>query len=255
VKKTFFLLLFCYAFIFSINAQDIGIGDPEILSFRKKEWNVYGTIHTNGLGLGGRVGKQNSIHYKSGFDFEITYYRHIKEQRGKTSYQINDYENKSFVYGKLNNFFQTRIGYGFTRIINTKPYWGGMTTAYFLYGGASIGYSTPVYLLVIKFVDGNSYEIVEEKYNPALHDLSNIYSRAPFAKGLKEIKIHPGLYLKTGFTFDFSAEDATIMALDFGLALDAYYPPVEKMAYTHKQYLLFTGFITFHLGKRLTNYE
>jgi hypothetical protein len=69
------------------------------------------------------------------------------------------------------------------------------------------------------------------------------------------MKIHPGLYLKTGFTFDFSAEDATIMALDFGLALDAYYPPVEKMAHTPKQYLLVTGFITFHLGKRLTNYE
>lgn len=255
MKKTFFFTLIFFAFFFPINAQDIDVGDPEVILLRKKEWDIYGTIHTNGLGLGGRVGKQNSIHNKSGFDFEITYYRHLKEQRGKTSYQIGNIENKGFVYGKLNNFFQARIGYGFTHIINTKPYWGGMSTGYFLYGGASIGFSIPVYLQIIKYLEGNTYDIAIERYDPNLHNLSNIYTKAPFTEGLSSMKIHPGLYLKTGFSFDFSAEDSNVMALDFGLGLDAYYPPVEKMAFVNKQYVLITGFITFHLGKKLTNYE
>lgn len=256
MKKTFFLILILIAFFIPLNAQDIGVGEAEILSVRKKEWDIYGTLHTNGLGIGGRIGQQQSIHRKSGFDFEFTYYCYLKEQRGKTSYTLEGLENKSFIYGKMNNFFQTRIGYGFTHIINTKPYWGGINTGYFLYGGASIGISVPVYLYILNYISTDaSYSINAEKYDPDKHNLSNIYGRAPFAQGISDLKIHPGVYVKTGFTFDFSSDDAKILALDFGLGVDAYYLPVQKMAYTDKQYVFITGFLTIHVGERLTNYK
>ena len=45
------------------------------------------------------------------------------------------------------------------------------------------------------------------------------------------------------------------MAMDLGMALDAYFIPVQKMAFSKEQHLLVTGFLTFHFGKRLTNYE
>ncbi len=255
MKKTFLLLVFFYACYIPINAQDIGVGDPDILSVRKKEWDVYATIHTNGFGLGARIGKQNTIHLRSGMDMEFTYFQDLKEQRGKTSYTVSDNENKSFVFGKLNNFFQLRVGYGLTRIINTKPYWEGMSTGYFLYGGASLGFSVPVYLKIIRIIDTAHYEIVSERYDPSIHDLSNIYGGASFSEGLSKITLHPGIYMKTGFSFDFSSDDANILALDFGVALDAYYPPVKIMAFTADKYLFITGFLTFHFGKRLTNYE
>ncbi|NLJ82993.1 MAG: hypothetical protein GX330_07710 [Bacteroidales bacterium] len=254
MKKVFFFI-FIFFNLFYTFAQDIDIGEVEILSVRKKEWDVFASIHTNGLGMGVHVGKQKSIHYKSGFEIELSYYKHLKEQRAKTTYSIENYNNKSFIYGKLNHFLPLYIGYGFTRIINQKPYWGGINTGYFLYGGASVGFSVPIYLDIIRIIDNSRYELKTERYDPNLHSLSNIYSGTSFFKGISKTKIHPGLYIKTGFSFDFSAEDAKIMALDFGVIVDSYFPPVNTMAFTKDKYFFIKGFIAFHLGRKLTNYE
>jgi hypothetical protein len=256
MMKTFLGILILCVSIISVSAQDIGTGEVDILSVRKKEWDIYGTLHTNGLGIGTRIGKQHSIRKKSGIDIEWTYYRLLKEQRGKTSFTLEGIDNKSFVYGKLNNFTQIRLGYGFTYLMNTKPYWGGLSTGYFLYGGPSVGISVPVYLYIMHYIQEEQTIVMNiEKYDPDKHDLSNIYGRAPFKEGLKHLKIHPGLYVKTGLTFDFSTDDAQITALDIGIALDAYLFPIQKMAYHEKQHFLITGFLTFHFGQRLTNYE
>lgn len=239
-----FIIFFLFFLGNQSYSQEIALGDPEMLVVRKRQWDIYGTLHTNGLGLGFRLSNSPTIHFIRGFDFEYTYYRHFKERRSRI-----DYSNV-LVYGKLNYFGQVRAGYGFTRVINTKPYWGGVEVGYFLYGGISLGLSVPVYL---KIVDEN--KIVSQRYDPDKHTRSNIYSKDSFFKGFKNMKFHPGVYLKTGMSFDFAKDDALILKLDFGAAVDAYYPPVEKMAYVNKQYVLLTGFVTFHVGKRRANYE
>jgi hypothetical protein len=230
---------------FTAYSQDIGIGEPEMVTVRKRQWDIYGVLHTNGVGLGFRIGKEPNIHTRRGFDFEYTYYRHFKERRIRL-----DYSRGVIVYGKLNYFGQIRGGYGLTRVLNGKPYWGGVEVGYFFYGGLSFGISVPVYLTIY-----NGDELVSERYDPEEHNPNNIYKKDSFWKGVKDIRIHPGIYLKTGMSFDFSRNDARITKLDFGLALDAYIPPVEKMAFTPQQYILLTGFVSIHFGKRLTNYE
>ena len=237
----FVLFLFATTGVYS---QEIGIGDPEILVVRKRQWDVYGTLHTNGLGLGFRIGKEPTIHLRRGFDFEYTYYRHFKERRTRI-----DYTN-IIVYGKLNYFGQLRAGYGLTRVLNAKPYWGGVEIGYFFYGGFSLGMSVPVYI-----IRESGTVSVTERYDPEKHSPANIRGKVSMWKGMKNMKLHPGIYLKTGMSFDFSKEDAMIIKLDFGAAADVYYPPIEKIAFSPKQYVLLTGFVTIHLGKRLSNYE
>jgi len=231
---------------FSAYSQEIDVGAPEILAVRTRQWDVYATLHTNGLGIGFRIGREPSIHLRRGFDFEYTYYRHFKERRARLE------NGKTFRYGKLNYFGDIRAGYGVTRVINKKPYWGGVEVGYFFYGGLSLGISVPVYL---KVYTGPRIGEVSERYDPEKHSLGNIVSRDSFWKGVKKIQIHPGLYAKTGMSFDFAKKDALVVKLDFGVAADVYYLPVEKMAFAPKQYILLTGFITLHLGKRLTDYE
>lgn len=224
-------------------SQEIGVGDPEMLVVRQRQWDIYGTLHTNGVGIGFRVGKEPSIHIRRGFDFEYTYYRHFKERRQR----MTDYR-QVVVYGKLNYFAQVRGGYGLTRVLNSKPYWGGVEVGYFFYGGVSLGFSVPVYVQVYE-----NNNIVSIRYDPDKHTV--IIQQMPIWQGFKNIKIHPGIYAKTGMSFDFAKNDARVLKLDFGLAVDAYYPPVEKIAFAPKQYFLLTGFVCFHFGKRLTNYE
>jgi hypothetical protein len=209
-------------------------------------------MHTNGFGFGGQFGKEHSIHLRSGFDVEYTYYRHFKEQRQR--YENNLYKQEVLVYGKLNYFGMLRGGYGFTRILNAKPYWGGVEVGYFLYGGVSLGFSVPVYLKVLKMENGQ-VETFSERYDPQVHQMGNIVGKDAFKKGLKEIKPHPGIYLKTGLSFDFAGSDANIVKLDIGVASDIYLFPVEKMAFSPKQYVLLTGYLTFHLGRKKTDYE
>jgi len=92
------------------------------------------------------------------------------------------------------------------------------------------------------------------RYDPNLPLMGDI-KQEPFGKGFKEIKVHPGIYVKTGMSFDFAKNDALVLKLDFGIAADAFYSPVEKIAFSTKQYVLLTGFICIHFGKRLANYE
>ena len=224
-------------------SQEIGIGDPETLVIRNRQWSIYGTLHTNGLGFGFRIGKEPNIHMRRGFDFEYTYYRHFKERRVRLDY------NSVIVYGKLNYFGEIRAGYGLTRVLNSKPYWGGVEFGYFFYGGLSLGASIPVY------IHKNNENLTIERYDPEKHSPSEIYKKAPMGKGFKEMKVHPGIYLKTGLSFDFSKQDAMIVKLDFGAAADVFFLPVEKIAFSPKQYVLLTGFVTIHLGKRLAGYE
>jgi len=246
MRKIFFaVILFAFCCVSSVFAQEIAIGEPETLLDRKRLWDVYGTKHTNGFGIGCQFGREHSIHVRSGFDVEYTYYKHFKEQR-----QREEITGARLVYGKLNYFGMLRNGYGFTHILNAKPYWGGVEVGYFLYGGISLGLSVPVYLYIVPNMKENAV-----RYDPEIHKLGNITGKAPFWNGLKEIRPHPGLYLKAGLSFDFAKNDAQIIKLDIGSAADFYLIPVEKMATQPKQYILFTGYLTFHFGKRLTNYE
>jgi len=244
MRKIFLaVILFAFCGLPFLFAQEIGIGEPEMLSVRKRQWDIYGTIHTNGFGFGSQFGKTHNIHLHSGFDVEYTYYKHFKEQRRR----VNDV---LLVYGKLNHFGMLRGGYGFTRILNAKPYWGGVEVGYFLYGGLSLGFSVPVYLRIT-----TPYGIDVLRYDPQLHKWGNIGGMASFWKGFKDMKLHPGLYLKSGLSFDFAGSDARIVKLDIGAAADIYLIPVEKMAFSPKQSLLLTGYLSIHFGKRLTNYE
>ena len=244
MRKCYGIILVLFLVCVSAFSQEIDIGDPEKLVVRTRQWDIYGTLHTNGVGIGFRIGKEPSIHIRRGFDFEYTYYRHFKERRQRINY------SQVLVYGKLSYFGQLRGGYGVTRVLNGKPYWGGVEVGYFFYGGVTLGISVPVFVEVYEGI-----ERVSRRYDPEVHSTGNITRQEPIWKGLKNTKVHPGIYAKTGMSFDFAKNDALILKLDFGLAADAYFPPVEKIAHSPKQYVLLTGFICFHFGKRLTNYE
>lgn len=241
----------CLFLLWSLSAlcQDIGLGEPETLWVRKRQWDVYATIHTNGVGAGFRYDYIKSIKLQHGIDVKYTYYRHFKEQRLSLS------EGLTIVYGKKNYFALVRAGYGFTRILNTKHYSGGVEVGWFFYGGLSLGFSVPVYLNVYVYEKDGVLYTEQQQYDETIHNISMIKSAAPIYKGFKKMKVHPGIYAKTGLSFDFSTNDALVVKLDIGAAIDAYAIPVEKMAYANKQYLLLTGYLAIHMGKRLTNYE
>lgn len=214
----------------------------------EKQWSLGAMIHTNGWGLKFRRGHNVTALRQFMWEVEFSTYKSTKEIR-----TINPYfsDSRSYLYGKLNYVYFLRGGIGQQHILNRKPYWGGVQLSWLYYGGFSLGLAKPVYLYIIYFNSGyTDYEIKEEKYNPELHFVDNIYGRGSFLSGITNLGLHPGVYIKTGLDFEFGTRNRRINALEVGGTLDFSPIPIPIMAYNPKQQFFLTLYLSVMLGKR-----
>lgn len=205
-------------------------------------------IHTSGFGLGYRSGKHITGYKKRMFEIELTGMKHPKEIRTVNPYFEN---SKSYIYGKENSFLLVRAGIGKQKIINSKPYWGGVELRYFYYGGLSLGLLKPVYLYILHETSTPyQYNLSIEKYDPDKHFAENIFGRASYFQGFNKLKPMPGLYFKTGVNFEYGAYDESIKAIEAGVALDVYSKSVPIMAFVKNRNYFVSLYLSFHFGSR-----
>jgi len=247
------IFLICFLFLQAINnpiyAQKPkpegydSIADRVLL---KKELTGGVTIHVQGVGANFRKGVNKTFFNSRIFEVEFVSLKHPKQVRVINPYYYNA---KSFVYGKLNHVYILRAGYGFKKMLNRKPYWGGIELRVLYMGGLSIAIAKPVYLY---FWDETITYIKEEKYDPdnPYHDEEYIYGRAPFTDGLGEMKVYPGVFAKAGLNFEFGALNSKIRALEVGGVIEYFPIAIPIMAYNPEQSLILTFYLNFSLGKR-----
>jgi len=214
----------------------------------ENQWSLGAMLHTNGWGLKFRKGHNVTALRQFMWEVEFSTYKSSKEIRS-----INPYfsDSRSYFYGKLNYVWFFRGGIGQQQILNRKPYWGGVQLSWIYYGGLSICVTKPVYLYIIHFNSGyTDYEVREERYNPDIHFIDNIYGRGSFLSGFNRLGLHPGLYVKTGLDFEFGVKNRQINALEVGGILDYSPVPVAIMAYNPKQSFFLTLYVSVMFGKR-----
>lgn len=205
-------------------------------------------LHSRGWGFQFRKGR--NLSFKRSFQWEIDIVSLKSPKQIKT---LNPYFNnaKSYVYGKLNHVYVLRAGFGIKRLLNRKPYWGGIELRFIYFGGFSLGFAKPVYLYILNYsAEFDDYTIDIEKYNPKFHGLDNIYGRAPFSYGIENTSLHPGLYGKLGLNFEFGDYNSAIKAVELGGAIDYYPFPIQIMAENPKQSVYITFYLSFSFGKR-----
>jgi hypothetical protein len=180
------------------------------------------------------------------FEVEFVSMKHPKQIRVINPYYYNA---KSYVYGKLNHVYILRAGYGFKKLLNRKPYWGGIELRVLYMGGISLAFAKPVYLY---FWDETYSYVKEEKYNPDnyYHNSEYIYGRAPFTDGLGELKVYPGIFAKAGLNFEFGALNSKIRALEAGGVVEYFPKAIPIMAFNPAQNFIVTFYLNFSLGKR-----
>jgi len=208
-------------------------------------------LHSSGWGIEVRKGKNVSAFKRRMWEFDFVEVKSPKEIRVINPYFSNA---KSYIYGKLNNVYFLRAGYGQYHLLNSKPYWGGVEVRYFYSGGFSLGLAKPVYLNIINLVSISTYyfeyELSTEKYNPEEHFRDNIYGRAAFVKGIDQTKLYPGIYGKFGFTFEFGSYTSMIKALEIGATIDLFPRPIPMMAYNEPEYYFLNIYLSINFGKR-----
>jgi hypothetical protein len=213
----------------------------------EKQWTLGFMVHTNGWGLRLRMGKNLTFLHQRMWEIEYSTYKSPKEIR-----VINPMfsDAKSYIYGKLNYVSFLRGGIGFQNILNRKPYWGGIQLSAIYYGGLSLGLTKPMYLYIIHIKSLNEYEIVEEKYNPEIHYVEDIYGRGSFLSGITQLGFYPGVYLKGGLEFEFGTKNSRINSLEAGGILDFSPIAIPIMAYNPKQSFFLTLYLSISMGKR-----
>lgn len=221
------------------------IGDN--LLFRK-ELSGSAILHTNGWGLEFRIGKNRSIFNKLMFEANLLEMKDSKEIKSINPFFTN---TRSYYYGKLNAVYILRTGVGQQRMLNRKPYFGGVELRIFYSGGISAAFTKPVYLNIIKLDEGSyRYITVIERYNPDDHFPDNIYGRASFVKGFDKLSFYPGLYAKAGLSVDFGTLNQRPKIIEAGIALDAYPRGIPVMAFRDPNQFFLTLYISFGIGKR-----
>ena len=84
----------------------------------------------------------------------------------------------------------------------------------------------------------------------AFLDPNQISGGSGFTKGWGELKIKPGVYLKTALRFDFGRYNESIHALEIGMSLDYYTSKIPQMAYNEQKQFFFQGHVAYIFGKR-----
>jgi len=170
-------------------------------------------------------------------------------KRSNTSSSYNNEKPKPFIYGKINNFYTFKIGYGGRKMLAGKPEPGAISMHFVYVGGLSLGLLKPYYLSVsapttepdITYSDSTKQYFLDKRY---------ILGSSGFGKGLGETKIIPGVHLKAAMHFDFAANKARVLALETGVNFEIYSKAIEIMANKDAKAYFLNAYLSLQFGKR-----
>lgn len=237
------ILLFPFLILFSSTGFAQGELDDQQKIFYRNEQSVGLLFNSTGWGLSLRYGKRINYLNKRLYEVDFTHIKHPKEIK-----TTNPYNNRGFVFGKLNLFMNLRAGMGHQREVFKKIDRGGIAIRYFGSAGPSLGFYKPIYYEVLYPLADNIYEIKIEKFSEAILHCP-IYGRASFFKGFDEIKFVPGAYVKLGLNFEYSKIDRVIHALEVGVTFDAFTKKIPIMASEDTKQFFFALFVSYRFGR------
>jgi hypothetical protein len=224
-----------------------------VLAYRKQS-TLGLQLRSNGYGLFYELGRMRTPRFTNLYMIELTEIKDIKED--KVSPVGNGTFNSSFVYGKINNFYQGKLGFGQQYILGQKGNKNGIAVMGIYQAGISIGLLRPYYL-TIKDASGNKRDIKYDSPDSALFFNGAIEGSAGFGKGWNELEMVPGAFIKTALRFDFGKFNEKVQAIQIGVSLEGYSKKIEIMApsfggkeIVNPRQLFFMGHIAFVFGGR-----
>jgi hypothetical protein len=245
VKKLFINIPFILICFLSFAQGEI---DEQGKIFYRNERTFAALLNSTGIGGNFRYAKRITAFKKTLYEVGLASIKHPKEVKISTS--AATLAGRSFVYGKLINFYNLRAGIGIQKELFQKFDRGGISIRYFYNFGPTLGIKKPIYYnIYVISADGRIVDQKTEKFDITQHIDPRIMSKASYFKGFDEITFTPGLYAKAGFTFEFSKLDEILHALEAGVILDVFLQEIPIMAIENNKQVFFSLFVSYRFGK------
>jgi hypothetical protein len=215
-----------------------------VLSYTKQ--NVMGVqLRTNGYGVFFEKGIRRSPRWTNLYTLELSEIKSRKEEKlGSTE----SFFGNSFIYGKINNFYQGKLGYGQQYIFGQKGNKNGVAVTGSAVAGISIGMLRPYYLQVL---DSTGRENQIKYEDDSLTFMGGpILGGGGLGKGWGEMKINPGAFAKVALRFDFGRYNESVQAMEIGFSTEFYAKEVLIMNYNPRKHLFYQMHIAFVFGRR-----
>lgn len=221
-----------------------------------REFSGGARLNTDGWTGFLEMGYRKSASTVNYFQFEFSEKKDPKQDRSSRIIPVGGgfgISSTPFVFGKMNNFYQAKLGLGQKKLIGGKGNKNGVEVNAVYYGGVSFGLVKPYYLDLMTDA-GNPNDRRTVKYSEAIHDdfLNHdlIYGAGGFTKGWSEVSVNPGLHAKVGFRFDWARFNDVISALEVGINAEYYTKKVQIMVERDPKSFFFNAYVGLQLGKR-----
>jgi hypothetical protein len=188
------------------------------------------------------------------FQVEFSERRHPKELR-MIGWDIDKASDKKYTFAKLNTFYALKFNYGNRKMIAGKPFGNSVSVHWVYAGGVALGFLKPYYVDAYVSKDGGqTFERENIKYSPEVSEyfLNPVYivGSSGFTQGLGELKIKPGLHLKTALHFDYAKDKFLVSAAEIGGTAEFYSSKIELMANQKAVPYFFNIYASLQFGKR-----
>jgi hypothetical protein len=151
----------------------------------------------------------------------------FKNQKEETV--TNAYSGGSFTLYKSNYAFALRPSIGIQHILFRKAAEAGVQVNALLSVGPTLGLLMPYHVSYDETWarrggggPSQSDVIVDEQYNPLIHDPNYIIDRAPFFSGISNTKIVPGAHLRGALSFEYGRYRDAVAGAEVGFLLETY---------------------------------
>ncbi|MCF6366053.1 MAG: hypothetical protein L3J35_07610 [Bacteroidales bacterium] len=244
MKKLIFILFLSFSFSIVFSQGEV---DTEHKILFRNEKSFAFVLNSNGYGLGYRYGKRINVHKKFLYEGDFNIVKHNKEKKISNPLTYNIF---NFVYGKTNVAFNLRFAVGRHHEIFKKFDRNSVSVRWFYVGGISAMFLKPIY-----------YDVWSDSINATTVQLFTentpwwfIHGKKSFSYGFNEIKVIPGIYAKTGFSFEFSKTDKKLSMLETGISFEAYPKPIKIMETENNPMFFPTIYLAYRFGKVESGY-
>ena len=208
-------------------------------------------FNTDGWSIFYEKGKYKSITKTNLWWIEVGEHRHPKEERTPTASSVQGFIILSnYVYGKQNNLYDVKLGFGQQKLIGGKGNKNGVAVSAIYGGGITAGLLKPYYLQIQNPSTQRQEDIKYDNNDQLFLDPTVILGKGSFSKGFGEMQIVPGGHVKGALRFDYGRYNEVVSALEVGLKATYFSKKMPIMLLNDEKSLFFNAYISVTFGKR-----